>query len=154
MRRKSHHPASILGGSDAAVPTSHPGTTEYFVMEWFLAVLLLSMIACAIFGSYIATEKGRDSSEGILFGALLGLLGLLILVLLPNKDRSHQKKRINPLDRARSFDPVPAPRWDNAAPSSSPSQDSVLDAIRNGGGPEVNPFAGMVIPPKRLTDRR
>lgn len=126
-------------------------------MELFLlGALVLSMVACAFFGSYIATEKGRDSTEGILFGALLGLLGLLILVLLPNKDRRPEKRpTVDPLDRARSFDPVPAPVWENAPASSpSPGQDSVLDAIRNADGPEVNPFAGMVIQPNRLTDRR
>jgi hypothetical protein len=118
-------------------------------MLLFFSILLLSAVVCSIFGSYIATEKGRDSTEGALFGLILGLLGLLILALLPNKEI---KAKSAP-SRARDYDPLPASAWGNA-PASSPRQDSVLDSIRNGPEPEVNPFAGVVIPPKRLTDRR
>lgn len=40
---------------------------------------------CGWLGSWIAGEKGRDSTEGWLLGAFLGPLGILIELLLPTK---------------------------------------------------------------------
>ena len=48
----------------------------------------MSIIACAFLGGYIAKQKGRSDTEGVLFGALLGVIGLIILGLLPYKQSS------------------------------------------------------------------
>ena len=47
-------------------------------------------------GKYIAEQKGRSPTEGILFG-LLGILGLVILTLLPSKDKSELGSNSNPV---------------------------------------------------------
>lgn len=37
-------------------------------------------------GHYVAVQKGRESSEGIAFGAIGGPIGVMLLALLPTKD--------------------------------------------------------------------
>ena len=53
----------------------------------YINILVLAIIGFCYAGKYIAEQKGRSSTEGILFG-LLGILGLVILALLPSKDKS------------------------------------------------------------------
>jgi hypothetical protein len=45
-----------------------------FAAAWSLFVLL---------AAYVAGHKGRDPLEGVLFGLLMGPLGLLIVALMP-----------------------------------------------------------------------
>ncbi|MDC0001476.1 hypothetical protein OAD81_04410 [Flavobacteriaceae bacterium] len=54
----------------------------------YIALIILLAILFGFAGKYIAEQKGRSSTEGILLGGLLGILGLLILALLPIKDKS------------------------------------------------------------------
>ena len=53
----------------------------------YINILILHIIGFCYAGKYIAEQKGRSSTESILFG-LLGILGLVILALLPSKDKS------------------------------------------------------------------
>ena len=53
----------------------------------YIIILTLAIIGFCYAGKYIAEQKGRSPTEGILFG-LLGILGLVILALLPSKDKS------------------------------------------------------------------
>ena len=53
-----------------------------------LVVLFFGFFISAFLGYYIAKQKGRDTTEGVLFGLFLGILGLIILGLLPNKTKS------------------------------------------------------------------
>jgi hypothetical protein len=53
----------------------------------YIIILAIAIIGFCYAGKYIAEQKGRSSTEGILFG-LLGILGLVILALLPSKDKS------------------------------------------------------------------
>lgn len=50
----------------------------------FLGLLGVGILF-GLLGRYIARQKNRSDSEGFWFGFLLGLLGLLIVALLPNK---------------------------------------------------------------------
>ena len=45
----------------------------------------------AVIGAYIADEKGRDTAEGALFGFFLGIFGVIIVGLLPNKEKFYYK---------------------------------------------------------------
>ena len=53
----------------------------------YIVILAIAIIGFCSAGKYIAEQKGRSPTEGILFG-LLGILGLVILALLPSKDKS------------------------------------------------------------------
>tara|TARA_B110000091_G_scaffold152918_1_gene162742 strand:- start:102 stop:740 length:639 start_codon:yes stop_codon:yes gene_type:complete len=53
----------------------------------YIIILALAIIGFCYAGKYIAEQKGRSPTEGVLFG-LLGILGLVILALLPSKDKS------------------------------------------------------------------
>lgn len=46
---------------------------------------LVIWLICAIVGGLIGNGKGRKV-EGVVLGGLLGLIGILIIVLLPAKD--------------------------------------------------------------------
>jgi hypothetical protein len=48
-------------------------------------ILIIDAMVCAILGGLIAQSKGRSGAEGVFVGALLGLLGLLLIVLAPSK---------------------------------------------------------------------
>ena len=52
----------------------------------YIIILAIAIIGFCSAGKYIAEQKGRSPTEGILFG-LLGILGLVILALLPSKDK-------------------------------------------------------------------
>ena len=53
----------------------------------YLITLIGGLIISAFIGRYIAKEKGRDTSEGFLFGLLGGVIGLVIVAVLPNKSK-------------------------------------------------------------------
>ena len=65
---------------------------SYFIV--YSVILVLAIIGFCYAGKYIAEQKGRSSTEGILFG-LLGILGLVILALLPSKDKSETDSNSN-----------------------------------------------------------
>lgn len=49
-----------------------------------LFAVVFAACASGLFGSWIATQKGRRENEGFVLGAILGPLGWLIELLLPN----------------------------------------------------------------------
>ena len=62
----------------------------------YIIILVFAIIGFCYAGKYIAEQKGRSPTEGILFG-LLGILGLVILALLPSKDKSELGSNSNPV---------------------------------------------------------
>ena len=48
------------------------------------------------FGVYVATQKGRSAGEGIVFGIVLGPIGLLIVACLPVQDKSDPSSWVAP----------------------------------------------------------
>jgi hypothetical protein len=62
----------------------------------YIIILAMAIIGFCYAGKYIAEQKGRSPTEGILFG-LLGILGLVILALLPSKDKSELGSNSNPV---------------------------------------------------------
>ena len=61
-------------------------------MEYILVSIFFGFITGAI-GRYIAKEKNRSPSEGFWFGFLLSLFGVMIIALMPTKERIfHQIK--------------------------------------------------------------
>jgi|GEM_PF-5121152 len=52
-------------------------------MEWLIAISVLAVMM-AMLGAWIAAQKRRDTSEGVILGLLFGPLGVLIEALLPN----------------------------------------------------------------------
>ena len=58
----------------------------------FIISLVLGLTICAFIGSYISKQKGRDTTEGILFGLLGGIIGLVIVALLPNKSNPEKSE--------------------------------------------------------------
>ena len=55
------------------------------VMEYFLLYSILAL-GCGILGQYMAKEKNRSQGEGFAFGFFLGILGVIIIGLLPTKE--------------------------------------------------------------------
>ena len=49
----------------------------------WLLLGLIWMLLWGGFGVYMAQQKGRSEGAGVVFGVLLGPLGLLLLALLP-----------------------------------------------------------------------
>ena len=50
----------------------------------------IAIVAAAIFGligRYVAKEKNRDVAEGFIGGFFLGPIGIIIVALLPNKEK-------------------------------------------------------------------
>ena len=56
--------------------------------------LLIAAIICAVVGNYIAKEKGRSTAEGFLFGFFGGVIGLIIVALLPTKNKQETQVEI------------------------------------------------------------
>ncbi len=64
---------------------------EHMVLSGLVA---LGMgIICGSLGVYIATQKGRNEWEGLLFGFLLGPFGVIIEALLPEQEPSERPER-------------------------------------------------------------
>jgi hypothetical protein len=57
-----------------------------FLGVWIAAGVILQLV-CGLAGYYISAEKGRGGLEGLLFGLVFGLFGLLLTVLMPEPDR-------------------------------------------------------------------
>ena len=55
-------------------------------MDTFI-YLIVGAIIFALIGRYVASQKGRSESEGLIIGGLLGFLGVIIVALLPSKDK-------------------------------------------------------------------
>ena len=57
-------------------------------MENLYTYIFVAAIISAFVGNYIAKQKGRSATEGLLFGFFGGILGLIIVALLPTKNKS------------------------------------------------------------------
>ncbi len=55
-------------------------------MLLYLALAILAVSAIA--GAYVASEAGRPTAEGVIFGLLFGPLGLIVVALLPPVENS------------------------------------------------------------------
>lgn len=69
-------------------------------MEEFYTYIFGAAIVCAIVGNYIAKQKNRSTTEGVLFGLIGGIVGLIIVALLPTKEKktstTEQEQRKEP----------------------------------------------------------
>ncbi len=52
-----------------------------------LLIILIPATLTGLLGRYIAKQKGRESTEGFLFGFFLSILGVFIVLLLPSKNK-------------------------------------------------------------------
>jgi hypothetical protein len=55
-------------------------------LVYLIIGLVLHLAIDGGLGIYVADQKGRQASEGFLFGMLLGPFGVIIVALLPNLD--------------------------------------------------------------------
>lgn len=56
-------------------------------MENLYTYIFVAAIISAFVGSYIAKQKGRSTTEAVLFGFFGGIIGLIIVALLPAKNK-------------------------------------------------------------------
>ena len=62
-------------------------------------VIWIAIVWCVAFGGlghYVATQKRRESSEGILFGLVGGPFGVMLLAMLPTKDSTAAEPHPSP----------------------------------------------------------
>ena len=52
-------------------------------MEWIL-VGAIGLAVCGGAGAYVAAQKKREQGEGLVFGLILGPIGVLIVACLPS----------------------------------------------------------------------
>lgn len=48
-----------------------------------LVAVFLGCIACSLIGTYVAVEKHRSPGEGLIFGLVLGPIGVLLEAMMP-----------------------------------------------------------------------
>ena len=53
----------------------------------FIGLGFILAIIMGFLGSYVATEKNRSGTEGFLLGLLFSILGVIIVALLPTKEK-------------------------------------------------------------------
>jgi hypothetical protein len=56
-------------------------------MEDLYTYIFIAAVISAFVGNYIAKQKGRSTTEGLLFGFFGGIIGLIIVALLPAKNK-------------------------------------------------------------------
>lgn len=54
----------------------------------YLILVLIICLLTGFLGRYVAKEKNRSSTEGFVFGFFFNLLGVIIVALLPTKEKS------------------------------------------------------------------
>ena len=52
-----------------------------------IGIVILSSVIMGFLGSYVAIEKNRSGTEGFLLGLLFSLIGVIIVALLPTKEK-------------------------------------------------------------------
>ena len=52
-----------------------------------IEIAILSSVIMGFLGSYVAIEKNRSGTEGFLLGLLFSLIGVIIVALLPTKEK-------------------------------------------------------------------
>lgn len=58
------------------------------IQHWIMLAMVGWGCVFGGFGAYIASQKGRSEGEGMAFGFCLGPIGLLIVSILPNVEKS------------------------------------------------------------------
>jgi hypothetical protein len=82
---------------------------EIAVRLIYVLILLINILICGYFGSWIVKPKGYPPYVGVIVGALFGPIGLAICALLPmtetGRDRAEmeRQKRCPSCDREVSF---------------------------------------------------
>jgi hypothetical protein len=75
----------------------------YWVMIWLIAV---GLTVCGALGAYVAAQKGREPVEGLVFGVLLGPLGVLVAGLMPTRDAQSPPHAPQPDEEVRDALPT------------------------------------------------
>jgi hypothetical protein len=52
-----------------------------------IGIVIVSSFILGFLGSYVAKEKNRSGTEGFLLGFLFSFLGVIIVALLPTKEK-------------------------------------------------------------------
>ena len=60
-------------------------------MEYIVFVIVVALVTGWL-GSYVASEKNRSSSEGFWLGFLFSFIGVLIVGMLPTKEKPVKKE--------------------------------------------------------------
>jgi hypothetical protein len=55
-----------------------------------IEIVILSSVIMGFLGSYVAKEKNRSGTEGFLLGLLFSLIGVIIVALLPTKEKQKE----------------------------------------------------------------
>jgi len=106
--------------------------------QW-LALIAAILFFFAFAGAYIAQAKGRPAFEGVVFGFLLGPIGLLMTVLMPT---------IKP---AAGAGPSPQPNGSKAL-AAKPKEDERPRSMRRIGGPGDDKAMDFVMEMIRQTE--
>lgn len=61
---------------------------------YWVYVLIVALI-CTFIGKKISTDKGRSADEGALYGFFLGIIGLVIVALLPANEEGISQNRLS-----------------------------------------------------------
>ena len=61
-------------------------------MEDILLISLVAGLVTGFIGSYVAGEKGRSNLEGFIFGFLFSVIGVIIVGILPTKEKPKKKE--------------------------------------------------------------
>ncbi len=58
-----------------------------------VALMIVGLwVACVLLGVYVNTQKHRSAFEAFVIAGLFGVFGVLVLLLLPNKDLPAKRK--------------------------------------------------------------
>lgn len=57
----------------------------YWLVLWLIGAAV-ALTVCGALGAYVAAQKGREPVEGLVFGVLLGPLGVIVAGLMPTRD--------------------------------------------------------------------
>jgi hypothetical protein len=62
-------------------------------LDWLVLLLIAVILAalCAFWAARIARQKNRGVGEAVALGALLGLIGVVIVALLPSQGPAERK---------------------------------------------------------------
>lgn len=61
-----------------------------------MSVWVVVWLACSVIGALIAENRGHHRSSGFFAGLLLGVLGLVLLVLIPKGDAGDTTGPVDP----------------------------------------------------------
>lgn len=68
------------------------------MIEELAMMAIVAVVVGLVFGFlglYIASQKGRSETEGFLFGFLLGPFGVVLVALLPTKEKGSRQVKFH-----------------------------------------------------------